>query len=83
MAKRTGRPPGLIPDGPKIKDLRVNALRISTRELGLRIGFSSGAIRYAERGRPISDIFASRLAHALGVEVKDIARPPGEGAAAA
>jgi hypothetical protein len=83
MAKRTGRPPGLIPDGPEIERLRVHGLRISTRELGLRIGFSRASVRHAERGRPISDVFASRLAHALGVEVKDIARPPGDRAAAA
>ena len=30
------------------------------------------------RNRPISDVFAHRLAHALGVEVKDIASPSDE-----
>jgi len=73
MPKRTGRPPGLTPDGPEIKRLRVG-LGLTAAQLAPRAGFrhwkSLSAVESANR--PISDVTASRLARALGVEVGDI-----------
>jgi transcriptional regulator with XRE-family HTH domain len=72
MTKRTGRPPGLATAGPEIRRLRVG-LGLTAEEIGARIGFHAESVRRAERGGPIGDVFASRLAKALGVEVGDIA----------
>jgi hypothetical protein len=52
-------------------------------QLGVQIGRDPESIRRAERGGPISDVFAVRLAKALGVEVGDIASPPERDGAAA
>jgi transcriptional regulator with XRE-family HTH domain len=71
MAKRLGRPPGLTPDGPKIKRLRVGH-GWTTPQLAAQIGRHPESVRRAEGGRPISDVFASRLARALGVSMSDI-----------
>jgi transcriptional regulator with XRE-family HTH domain len=71
MAKRLGRPPGLTPDGPKIKRLRVG-LGWTVPQLAAQIGRHPESVRRAEGGRPIGDVFASRLARALGVTMRDI-----------
>ena len=78
MSRRPGRPPGHRPDGPEIYRLRVEVHGLSAAELGRKIGYTRAAIGLAERGNPISDVFASRLAKALGVKVTDIATPPGD-----
>jgi DNA-binding XRE family transcriptional regulator len=75
MTKRRGRPRGLRPDGPEIRRLRVG-LGLTTGQVGDKIGFHPESIRQAEAGRPIGDVFASRLARALGVQVEDIASEP-------
>ena len=75
MTQRTGRPRGLATDGPEIRRLRVE-LGLTAEEVGTRIGFHAESVRRAERGGPIGDVFASRLASALGVKVRDIASPP-------
>jgi transcriptional regulator with XRE-family HTH domain len=78
MTPRLGRPPGLTPDGPKIRSLRVDQ-GVTLTELGLRIGYHPKNLSKVERqGKPLSDVIASRLAKALGVEVADIASPPGD-----
>jgi DNA-binding XRE family transcriptional regulator len=77
MPQRTGRPPGLTPDGPKVRSLRVD-LGLTTAQLAERVGVHPQSIRHAEKGRPVSDVTASRLARALGVELNDIASPPGD-----
>ena len=71
MPRRRGRPPGLTPDGPKIKRLRVE-LGLTTTQLGAKVGRHGESVRRAEAGRPIGDVFASRLAMALGVRMSDI-----------
>jgi transcriptional regulator with XRE-family HTH domain len=71
MAKRLGRPPGLTPDGQKIKRLRVGH-GWTGPQLAAQIGRHPESVRRAEAGRPISDVFASRLARALGVRMSDI-----------
>ena len=71
MPKRTGRPPGLTPDGPKIRRLRVEH-GLTAVQLGALTGFQAQSIRYAERGGNIGDVFASRIARALGVRMSDI-----------
>lgn len=76
MARRTGRPPGLRPDGPEIKRLRVRVHGLSAAELGAKVGYSEDAVWLAERSQGISELFASRLAKVLGVEVEDIASEP-------
>jgi len=63
-------------DGPKVRSLRVD-LGLTTAQLAEQVGLHAQSIRHAEKGRPISDVFASRLARALGVEVKEIASPAG------
>ena len=76
MPKRMGRPPGLTPNGPEIRRLRL--------ELGLTAAQVAGMISYhrvsylqAETSaRRISDVTASRLAKVLGVRVQDIASEP-------
>ena len=64
MPKRTGRPPGVRPDGPKVRSLRVDR-GLTAAELGARVGYSEDAIWLAERGGNIGGVFASRLAKAL------------------
>lgn len=72
MPKRMGRPRGLAPDGPKIRRLRVG-LGLTAAQLARRAGRSPQSIMAIEReSRPISDVFASRLARALGVTMADI-----------
>jgi DNA-binding XRE family transcriptional regulator len=71
MAQRTGRPPGVTPDGPKIKRLRVG-LGLTTAQVAERVGLHPQSVRHAEKGRRISDVFAVRLAMTLGVRVEDI-----------
>jgi transcriptional regulator with XRE-family HTH domain len=74
MTRRTGRPPGLTPDGTKIRSLRVDK-GLTARELATQIRVHPDSIGQWEKGRPISDVYASRLARALGVTVGDIASP--------
>lgn len=81
MPKRRGRPRGLTPDGPEIRRLRVDR-GWTAGQLGAQIGFHPESVRRAEGGRPIGDVFASRLARALGVRVEDIASPPDQEALA-
>lgn len=71
MPKRTGRPPGLTPHGSEIRRLRVDR-GLTAAQLGTQIGFHPESVRRAERGAPIGDVFASRLAKALGVKVEDL-----------
>jgi transcriptional regulator with XRE-family HTH domain len=71
MAQRTGRPRGLTPDGEKIRRLRVDR-GLTTAELAAQVGRHPQSIRHSERGGSISDVFASRLARALGISVKDL-----------
>lgn len=85
MPQRTGRPSGVNPDGPKIKRLRVG-LGLTTAQIAERVGLHPQSVRHAEKGRRISDVFAVRLAMALGVKVEDIgvrlegaATAPGDG----
>jgi transcriptional regulator with XRE-family HTH domain len=71
MAQRTGRPRGLTLDGPKVRSLRVD-LGLTTAQVAEKVGLHPQSVRHAEKGRPISDVFASRLAKALGVSMSDI-----------
>lgn len=80
MTQRPGRPHGHTPDGQKIRSLRVS-LGLSAAQLGYQVGRDPESVRRAERGGRISDVFAVRLAKALGVKVEDIATPPGKVAA--
>jgi ribosome-binding protein aMBF1 (putative translation factor) len=77
MPRRTGRPPGYKPDGPEIYRLRVRVHGLSAAELAAKVRFSVDSVWAAERGQNISDVFASRLAKALGVEIEDIASRDG------
>jgi transcriptional regulator with XRE-family HTH domain len=79
MAQRKGRPPGVTPDGPKIKSLRVG-LGLTTAQVAEKVGLHAQSVRHAEKGRPISDVFASRLARALGVGMRDISDYAGDDA---
>ena len=74
MAQRRGRPPGVTLNGPKVRSLRVD-LGLTTAQVAGQVGLHPQSVRHAEKGRPISDVFASRLAKALGVKVEDIASP--------
>jgi transcriptional regulator with XRE-family HTH domain len=74
MTRPPGRPRGLTPDGTKIRSLRVDH-GLTARQLAAQICVHPDSIGQWEKGRPISDVFASRLAKALGVEVGDIASP--------
>lgn len=77
MAKRTGRPAGHTPAGPKIRQIRVG-LGLTVMQVATQTGYDPESIRRAERGSGrISEVFASRLATALGVQPEDIATPPG------
>jgi transcriptional regulator with XRE-family HTH domain len=73
MPKRLGRPPGLTPDGPKIKRLRVD-LGLTAAQLAPRVGLrhAKSLMAVESANRPISDVTASRLAKALGVRMRDI-----------
>jgi hypothetical protein len=51
---------------------------LTTAELGARAGLNAHLVRKAERSLPVMDITAVRLAKALGVELEDIASPPGD-----
>lgn len=76
MQRRRGRQPGYRPNGPEIYRLRVRVHGLKPEELAAKVGFSADSIRAAERGNNISELLASRIARALGVEVEDIASPP-------
>lgn len=78
MPRTGGRPPGYKPNGPKIRHLRKMVHGLSAAELGARAGLTEDVVWKAERSLPVMDITAVRLAKALGVEVEDIARPPGD-----
>ena len=80
MSKRMGRPLGLTPHGAEIRRLRVG-LGLTAPQVAAQIGFHPESIRRVERGGRIGDVFASRLAKALGVKVEDIATPPESAAA--
>ena len=75
MAQRTGRPPGLTPDGPKIRRLRVQ-LGLTVRQVADRICFTPQTVRHSEKGRNVSDVFVSRLSKVLGVSMSDISNWP-------
>lgn len=77
MAKRLGRPPGLVPNGPEIRRLRVDA-GLTAAQVARQLGWHPGSYVAAEgERRRISDVSASRLARMLGVKVTDIIRRPG------
>ena len=78
MPRIGGRPPGYKPNGPKIRHLRKMVLGLTAAELGARVGLTEDVVWKAERSLPVMDITAVRLAKALGVEVADIATPPGD-----
>jgi DNA-binding XRE family transcriptional regulator len=72
------RQPGLPPDGPKIRQLRVDR-GITVTDLAKRIGRHKDTIWgvEGEKKRPMSDVLASQLAKALStpderVTVEDI-----------
>lgn len=77
MAKRSGRPLGLTPDGPEIHRLRVG-LGLTAPQLAAEVGHHPESLRRAEAGRRISEVFASRLARAFGVTIRDITKMPDE-----
>jgi transcriptional regulator with XRE-family HTH domain len=65
MTLRPGRPPGLTPDGQKIRSLRVDQ-GVTLTELAIRIGYHPKNLSKVElQGKAISDVIASRLAKAL------------------
>ena len=68
---RTGRPPGLTPDGPKIRRLRIERGLTAVQVAG-QIGYDAQSVRAAERGIRVGHVLASRLARALGVRLSDI-----------
>jgi hypothetical protein len=72
------RPPGYRPNGPEIRRLRKMVHGLSAAELGARAGITEDVVWKAERSLPVMDINAVRLARALGVNVEDIATPPGD-----
>ena len=78
MTRRAGRPPGYKPDGPEIRRLRKFVHGLTAAELGARAGITEDVVWKAERSLPVMDITAVRLARALGVELADIASPPGD-----
>ena len=79
MPRRPGRPAGLIPDGEKIRELRVG-LGLSRGQVAAQAGCHPESVTAAEGGRPVSDVLAVRLAKILGVTVAEIARPPDDSA---
>lgn len=78
MPRTGGRPPGYKPDGVEIRRLRKMVHGLTAAELGAKAGLTEYVVRKAERSLPVMDITAVRLAKALGVEVQDIATPPGD-----
>lgn len=60
------RPPGLQPDGPKIRQLRIDR-GITVTDLAKQIGRHRDTISgvEGEKKRPMSDVLASQLARAL------------------
>ena len=78
MPRKTGRPAGYKPNGPEIRRLRTLVHGLSAAELGARAGLTEDVVWKAERSLPVMDVNAARLAKALGVEVEDIASPPGD-----
>jgi transcriptional regulator with XRE-family HTH domain len=66
-----------MPDGQEIKRLRVS-LGLTAAQVALRVGLHPKSLMAVESAnRPIGDVTASRLANVLGVEVAEIASPPG------
>lgn len=80
MAQRKGRPPGLRPDGQKIRELRAE-LGLTADQLAERVGMHPESLKQNEKGRPIAAVKAGRIARVLGVEIKDITIPAGSQAA--
>jgi DNA-binding XRE family transcriptional regulator len=78
MNRRPGQRPGYQPHGEEIRRLRVRVHGLKRAELAVKVGYSTDSIKSAELGNPISELLASRIARALGVEVEDIATPPGD-----
>ncbi|HEX5567031.1 MAG TPA: helix-turn-helix transcriptional regulator [Streptomyces sp.] len=84
MTLRPGRPPGLIPDGQKIRSLRVDQ-GVTLTEMALRIGYHPKNLSKVERqDKALSDVIASRLAKALStpdepITVADITVSDGTG----
>ena len=74
MTRPPGRPRGLTPDGTKIRSLRVDH-GFTAVQLAAQICVHPDSIALWEKGNRISDVYASRLARALGVTVPDIASP--------
>ena len=65
MTLPIGRPPGLAPDGPKIRRLRVDR-GLTVTELAIQIRYHPKNLSKVEcQCKPISDVTASRLARAL------------------
>ena len=64
--------PGLIPDGRKIREIRIGR-GITVTNLAKQIGRSRSSIWNIEgRNLPFSRVFASQIANTLGVKVEDI-----------
>ena len=67
MTLPIGRPPGLAPDGPKIRRLRVDR-GLTITELAIQIRYHPKNLSKVERqNQRISDVIASRLAKALSI----------------
>jgi transcriptional regulator with XRE-family HTH domain len=77
MPRRTGRPPGLKTDGPKIRRLRTEA-GLTMRQLADQISVNQESVRRAEKGGPVGGVTTARLARALGVSMRDISNWPGD-----
>ncbi len=75
MSRRTGRPRGLTPDGPKIRSLREER-GLTARQLAEQVRLHPDSLKATEGGRPTSRVIACRIATALGVNVDEIASPP-------
>ena len=70
MAQRTGRPPGVTPDGPKIKRLRVG-LGLTTAQVAEKTGLHPQSVRHAEKGRRISDVFVDDRSIIYAMRIND------------
>lgn len=86
MARKRGRQPGLRPDGPKIRQIRISR-GLSTTEVARRMGRDlSGILRVERVSSPVSEVYAAQLARALSlpgepVTVADLlAKDDGSGA---
>lgn len=81
MSFGRGRRRGYTPHSEEIYRLRVRVHGLTRAQLAAKVGYSYDSIKSAELGNNISELLASRIALALGVDVEDIASPPAPKAA--